>query len=179
MGKKLRLLLSEEEIAQRVKELGRQISETYQGRPLVLLGILKGAFVFLADLMRAIELPEVEVDFVRLKSYGFSDTSSGEVQITKDVELPLRGKEVLVVEDIVDTGYTLAFLKEHLRTHEPASIRFCCFIDKEERRKVPLQLDFVGFKIPRGFLVGYGLDYAEHYRHLPAVYEVILEEPLK
>ena len=173
MGEALRLILSPERIAQRVRELGQEIAETYRDRPLVLLGILKGAFVFLADLMRAIDLPEVQVDFIRLKSYGLSDTSAGEVQITKDVELPLKGKDVLVVEDIVDTGYTLAFLRDHLRFHEPASVRFCCFIDKAERRKVSLELDFVGFKIPKGFLVGYGLDYAERYRHLPGVYEVL------
>ncbi|HFC97271.1 MAG TPA: hypoxanthine phosphoribosyltransferase [Thermosulfurimonas dismutans] len=173
MSEELQLLLSPEEIARRVRELGQEISQHYRDRPLVLVGVLKGAFVFLADLMRSLSLPRVEVDFVRLRSYGFSDTSSGEVQITKDVELPLQDKDVLIVEDIVDTGYTLAYLLKHLQMHRPASVKICCFIDKSERRKVSVPLHFVAFKIPRGFLVGYGLDYAERYRHLPGVYEVI------
>ncbi len=170
----LRLLLSPEEIARRIKELGAEISRDYRDQPLVLVGILKGAFVFLADLIRALDLPQVEVDFVRLKSYGYSDTSSGEVQITKDVETPLQGKHVLVVEDIVDTGYTLKYLQDHLRLHAPASVKICCFVDKSERRQVPVTIHYKAFEIPRGFLVGYGLDYAEKYRHLPGLYEVIL-----
>ena len=173
MTESLKIILSPEEITQRLKELGEEISREYEDKPLVLIGILKGAFVFLADLMRVLRLPQVEVDFVRLKSYGFSDTSTGEVQITKDVELPLKGKHVLVVEDIVDTGYTLAYLKDHLLLHEPASVKICCFIDKAERRQIPVEIHFKAFEIPRGFLVGYGLDYAERYRHLPGVYEVI------
>ncbi|MBX6422545.1 hypoxanthine phosphoribosyltransferase [Thermosulfurimonas sp. F29] len=172
---RLKLLLSPEVIAKRVQKLGREISSYYRDQEVVLIGILKGAFVFLADLVRALDLSRVEVDFVRLKSYGFSDTSAGEVQITKDVELSLRGKHVLVVEDIVDTGYTLAYLLEHLRLHEPASVRVCCFVDKSERRKVEVPIHFKAFEIPSGFLVGYGLDFAERYRHLPGLYEVIRE----
>ncbi len=176
MAEKLRPVLTPEEIALRVRELGKEISRTYQGQSLVLVGVLKGALVFMADLIRALEIPRVEIDFVRLKSYGFSDTSAGEVQITKDVELPLKGKHVLIVEDIVDTGYTLAYLLEHLRLHEPASIKICCFVDKKERRKVNVPIDFRAFEIPKGFLVGYGLDYAERYRHLPGLYEVVRKE---
>ena len=172
----LKLLIPPSEIQKRVQELGKEITRDYQGQALVLVGILKGAFVFLADLARAIELPQVEIDFVRLKSYGFSDTSSGEVQITKDVELSLKDKSVLVVEDIVDTGYTLAYLLEHLKLHQPASVKVCCFIDKLERRKVSLPLHYKAFEIPKGFLVGYGLDYAERYRHLPGLYEVIISQ---
>jgi len=175
MRESLKMLLSPEEISQRIQELGEEISREYQSKPLVLIGILKGAFVFLADLMRALKLPQVEIDFVRLKSYGFSDVSAGEVKITKDVELSLKGKHILVVEDIIDTGYTLAYLQRHLKLHEPASVKFCCFIDKKERRKVPLEIHFKAFEIPKGFLVGYGLDYAEKYRHLPGVYEVLKE----
>ncbi|WP_456433400.1 hypoxanthine phosphoribosyltransferase [Thermosulfuriphilus sp.] len=167
----LRLLIGAEEIAARVAQLGEEISRDYSGRPLVLIGILKGAFVFMADLCRAIKIPH-EIDFVRLASYGHS-TSSGEIKITKDIELPIAGKEIIVVEDIIDTGRTLLYLEEVLRLHQPAQVKRCCFIDKPERREIDIKIDYVGFRIPQGFLVGYGLDYAEKYRHLPAVYEVI------
>ena len=175
MPERLKIILTPEEITQRVKELGEEISREYEDKPLVIIGVLKGAFVFLADLMRALRIPRVEVDFVRLKSYGLSDTSTGEVQITKDVELPLQGKHVLIIEDIVDTGYTLAFLKDHLLRYEPSSVKTCCFIDKAERRQVPVEIHYKAFEIPKGFLVGYGLDFAEKYRYLPGVYEIVKE----
>ncbi len=169
----LKLLISEEEIKERVKVLASQISADYRGREVVFIGILKGAFIFLADLVRAVDLPDVKIDFVRLASYGKSDTSSGEVQITKDIELSIQGKDVIVVEDIVDTGYTLAYFRDVLKLHEPRSVRICCLIDKAERREVEIEIHYCGFKIPKGFLVGYGLDFAEKYRHLPAIYEVV------
>ncbi len=172
MATEKKLLLSREVIARRVKELADQISRDYAGRDLLLIGILKGGFIFLADLCRALEFP-AEVDFVRLMSYGTGTETSGEVHITKDVEVPLKGRDVLVVEDIVDAGLTLDFLLGHLASHQPASLKICCLIDKRERRQVEVPLDYVGFTIDRGFLVGYGLDCAEKFRTLPDIYEIV------
>ncbi len=169
----LKELISAETIQRRVKELAGAIERDFPEEPLVLIGTLKGAFIFLSDLARNLNKRELQIDFVRVKSYGLSDTSSGEVVITKDVELPIEGKNVVVVEDIVDTGLTLSFLLEHLSLHKPKSLRVCALIDKKERRKVEVRVDYVGFTLERGFLVGYGLDYAEKYRHLPGIYEVI------
>ncbi len=169
----LRLVISPQEIASRVKEIGTQITEDYKGREVVFIGILKGAFVFLADLIRVVNLPDLELDFVRLASYGKSDVSAGEVKITKDIELSIKGKDVIVVEDIIDTGYTLEYFQEVLKLHEPRSVKICCLIDKAERRKAKIRIDYCGFKIPKGFLVGYGLDFAEKYRHLPGIYEIV------
>ena len=166
----LKEILSPQAIQDRIRELGRQITEDYQGRQIVVVGILNGAFIFLADLVRAIDLP-LQVDFVRLVSYAGSE-STGQVTITKDVELVLKDKDVLVVEDIVDTGYTLEYLKEVLKLHRPASVKICCLIDKKERRKVPIEVEYSGFDIPRGFLVGYGLDYEEDYRYLPGIFHL-------
>jgi hypoxanthine phosphoribosyltransferase len=167
-----RLLISQEDIARRVRELAAQISRDYRGRDLVLVGVLKGAFIFLADLVRALDFP-VEIDFVRLLSYGAGTISSGEVHITKDVELSLKGRDVLVVEDIVDIGFTMDFLRRHLATHKPQSLKICCLIDKQERRQVEVPLDYVGFRVEKGFLVGYGLDCGEKLRTLPEVYELL------
>ncbi len=169
----LKRVLAEEEIQKRVKELGKQISKDYQGKSLVLLGILKGAFIFLADLVREINLPDLEIDFVRLASYGREDKTSGKVQITKDLEIAIKDKDVLVVEDIIDTGLTLKYLEDYLFIHRPRSVKICCLIDKTERREIPIKIDYYGFRIPRGFLVGYGLDYAERYRHLKSIYEIV------
>ncbi|MGQ9688707.1 MAG: hypoxanthine phosphoribosyltransferase [Desulfobaccales bacterium] len=167
-----KILFSREQIAQKVQELAARISRDYAGKDLLLVGILKGAFIFMADLARALEFP-VEVDFVRLASYGRGTETSGEVHITKDVELPVKGRHVLVVEDIVDAGLTLDFLLGHLASHQPASLRICCLIDKRERRQVEVPLDYVGFTVEKGFLVGYGLDWAEKFRTLPDVYELV------
>jgi hypoxanthine phosphoribosyltransferase len=169
---KKKLLLSREKIARRVEELADQISRDYAGLDLLLVGILKGAFIFLADLARALKFP-VEVDFVRLRSYGAGTQTSGEVHITKDVEVPVKGRHVLVVEDIVDAGLTLDFLLGHLASHQPASLKICCLIDKRERRQVEVPLDYVGFTVAKGFLVGYGLDCGEKLRTLPAIYEIM------
>lgn len=134
----------------------------------MLVGILKGSFVFLADLIRNLDVP-VEVDFVRMASYGASMESSGKVKFTKDLEIPLGGRDVLVVEDIVDSGRTLKELLCELARRGPRSIRSCCLLDKRHRREVPLEIDYVGFVMDEGFVVGYGLDWAESYRHLPDI----------
>jgi hypoxanthine phosphoribosyltransferase len=167
-----KLLFSRKEIARRVEELADKISRDYAGQDLLLVGVLKGAFIFLADLVRALAFP-VEVDFVRLRSYGAGTQTSGEVHITKDMEVPVKGRQVLVVEDIVDAGLTLDFLLGHLASHQPASLKICCLIDKRERRQVEVPLDYVGFTVAKGFLVGYGLDCGEKLRTLPEIYEIM------
>jgi len=169
MSSRKRCLISREDIARRVQDLAGEISRDYQGRDLVMVGVLKGAFIFLADLVREMSFP-VEIDFVRLASYGGATCSTGEVHITKDVELSLEGRDVLIVEDIMDLGFTLAFLKKHLASHKPASVKICCLIDKKERRQVEVPLDYVGFVVEKGFLVGYGLDCGEQQRTLPEIF---------
>ena len=136
-----------------------------------MLGVLKGCFIFLSDLVRQVDFP-LEVDFVRLASYGSSATSSGQVQLVKAPELPIKGRPVLVVEDIIDTGLTLKWLREYLESMEPSVVRMCVLVDKAERREVDVDVEYVGFKVPDGFLVGYGLDFDEHYRFLPGIYEL-------
>lgn len=155
-------------IERRVGELAAQISGDYMGKELLIVGILNGAFVFMADLIRALDVP-CTVDFVRMASYGSGSVSSGEVLIRKDLERPVAGRDILIVEDIVDTGLTLSRLVEILRERNPASLRVCTFLDKRERRRVPFEADYVGFPIPDAFVVGYGLDYNEQYRFLPDV----------
>jgi hypoxanthine phosphoribosyltransferase len=162
------ILFPKERIDKRVKELAGQISRDYDGRELLLVGILKGAFIFMADLIRGISVP-CQVDFVRLASYGGGSQSSGEVRITKDLETPIEGRDVLIVEDIIDTGLTLSYFVKVLRERRPASLRVCAFLDKKERRQVPFEADYVGFTIPDGFVVGYGLDFNENFRFLPDV----------
>jgi hypoxanthine phosphoribosyltransferase len=169
MGNKKHCLIAKEEIARRVKELAELIDRDYAGRDLVMIGVLKGAFIFLADLVRELNFP-VEIDFVRLRSYGGGTSPTGEVYITKDVELPLKDRDVLIVEDIMDIGFTLSFLQQHLATHKPRSLKICCLIDKRERREIGVPLDYVGFTVEKGFLVGYGLDCGEKGRTLPEVF---------
>lgn len=168
---KQKLILSQESIEQRVHELGKQISADYAGKNLVMVGVLKGAFIFLADLTRSISIPH-EIDFIRVASYGKSAASSGEITLSKDVEVDLIGKDVLIVEDIVDTGNTLAWLQELFARKHASSVRICSLIDKKERRESEVVVDYTGFELERGFLIGYGLDYAEQYRHLPAIYSL-------
>ena len=165
-------VVSKNDIAKRVKELGQAITRDYSGRQLVVIGILNGAFIFLADLVREIELP-MEIDFIRVSSYGSSTCSSGAIQCTKDTELALAGKDILLVEDIVDTGRTLACLKEHFAARKAASVGICALIDKKERREVEVAVDYAGFVVAEGFLVGYGLDHAEQHRHYPAIYKIV------
>jgi hypoxanthine phosphoribosyltransferase len=162
------ILFPKEIIERRVGELAGQISRDYAGKELLIVGILNGAFIFMADLIRGLDIP-CRVDFVRLASYGCGSVSSGEVRFTKDLETPIAGLDILIVEDIVDTGLTLSRLVEVLRERRPASLRVCAFLDKTERRRVPFVADYVGFFIPDGFVVGYGLDYNEHFRFLPDV----------
>jgi hypoxanthine phosphoribosyltransferase len=161
------ILVSEEEIRTKVAELGRQISEDYHGQELLLVGLLRGAIVFLSDLMRAIDIP-ARLDFIGISSYG-TGTESGAVRLVMDLETDIAGCHVLIVEDIVDTGKTLSYLVETLRARQPASLRLCALLDKPERRQVPIDVDYVGFEIPDKFVVGYGLDFAEGYRNLPFV----------
>lgn len=169
---KLTTVLTKQAIQQRVEELGRQISNDYQGCSLVLIGILNGAFIFLADLVRNLSIP-AQIDFVRTSSYGSSTTSSGSIRITKPVEINIQGKDVLIVEDIADTGLTLSYLINYIQGFEPKSIKICAFIDKRERREQTIRLDYIGYVVPKGFLVGYGLDYAQEYRGLPEIFEII------
>ena len=169
MATQKRCLISREDISRRVKELAGDLNRDYQDCDPVLVGVLKGAFIFLADLVRELRFP-VEIDFVRLASYGDSTSPISEVKITKDVELNLEGRDVLIVEDIVDLGHTLNFLKQHLTMQHPRSVKICTLVDKRERRQVEVPLDYVGFVVEKGFLVGYGLDCGEKMRTLPEIY---------
>ncbi len=162
-------VLSEEEIRKRVAELAQQISADYKDEPLVLIGVLKGAFVFMADLARQMTIP-VEVDFIRASSYGKSDTSSGEICVSDDQPADLEDKHVLIVEDILDTGLTIERLIARLKALNPRSVRVCVCVNKTERRQNDFDADYICFSVEKGFLVGYGLDYAEKYRYLPAIY---------
>jgi hypoxanthine phosphoribosyltransferase len=172
----LSLLLSREAIAIRVNELAVQISRDYVGKDLLLVGVLKGAFVFLADLMRGLEMP-VQVEFVRLASYGKGATSAGHVRVLLDLEASVAGRHVLVVEDILDTGLTLGFLLERLRAQQPASLKLCVLLSKRIRRVSEITPDYRGFDVPDGFVAGYGIDYGECYRHLPAIYTLSFSIP--
>lgn len=169
----MRLIFSAETIASKVSELARQISVDYRGRELVLVGVLKGSFIFLADLVRQLAIP-VEIDFVRLASYGSRTTSSGKVRILADVQSDLRNRDVLIVEDIVDSGFSMAFLRDHLLSHKPRSLKICSLLDKAECRSIAVPLDYVILKVRKGFLVGYGLDCNEAHRHLPDICELVL-----
>ncbi len=171
MAGELQLLFSKKEIAGQVAKLARQISVDYAGKKLVVVGVLKGAFVFLADLVRQLTIPAA-IEFVRIASYGAKKESSGEIIVTKDVEIPVAGKDVLIVEDIVDTGLSLKFLVEHLQTHKPASLKICALVDKKARRKVEIDVDYLGFAMADGFIVGYGIDFNEQYRALPEIFVV-------
>ena len=164
----LRVLLSEDEIREKVRELGGKITADYKNSNLMLVTVLKGAVVFLADLMRQIDVP-AEIDFMVVSSYGSGVKSSGVVKIVKDLDLPLAGKDILIVEDILDSGLTLSYIKELLESRGPRSIRIATLLDKPSRRKVDLQADYIGFSVPDEFVIGYGLDYDEKYRNLPYI----------
>ena len=162
------VLVSADELQRRVSELGAEISRDYAGRSLLLVGVLKGAVFFLSDLMRFIEIP-VEVDFMAVASYGSATDSSGVVRILKDLDVAIEGRDVLIVEDIVDSGLTLQYLVRNLGSRNPRTLEVCALLTKPERRKVELPTRYVGFEIPDRFVVGYGLDYAERHRNLPYV----------
>ena len=169
--KEKRLLFSRDTISKRVEELADIISEDYSKSALIMIGVLKGAFVFMADLIRYLKI-SVHIDFVRLASYGAGTISSRHVSISKDIEMPIKEKDVLVVEDIVDSGITLSFLMDRLCSLSPRSLKCCALIDKKERREVDLEVAYVGFPLDRGFVVGYGLDANEDYRYLPDIYVI-------
>lgn len=164
----LRVLLSEDEIREKVRELGGKITADYKNSNLMLVTVLKGAVVFLADLMRQIDVP-AEIDFMVVSSYCSGVKSSGVVKIVKDLDVPLAGKDILIVEDILDSGLTLSYIKELLESRGPRSIRIATLLDKPSRRKVDLQADYIGFSVPDEFVIGYGLDYDEKYRNLPYI----------
>ena len=162
------ILISEEQLAARIAELGRQITADYECKPLVLLGVLKGAVLFMVDLAREIKLP-LEIDFMATSSYGASTKSSGVVRIVKDLDESIEGKHILIVEDIVDSGLTLAYILRMLEARRPASVRVCGLLLKDREREQDVPVDYVGFTIPDAFVVGYGLDFAERYRNLPFI----------
>ena len=170
---RLKVLLTREQIAKKVAELGERITQDFAGESLVLIGVLKGATIFLADLARQIKL-DVSFDFIAVSSYGNSKQQSGEVKLMKDVDHSMEGKNIILVEDILDTGLTLTYLKNLLLGHQPKAVKIAALLDKVSRRTQPIQGDYVGFEIPDEFVVGYGLDFAERYRNLP---EVCILEP--
>jgi hypoxanthine phosphoribosyltransferase len=162
------ILVDEETLRARVEELGAEISADYQGRDLLLVGVLKGAVFFMADLMRRLTVP-CEIDFMAISSYGAATDSSGVVRILKDLDINIAGRDVLVVEDIIDSGLTLSYLMRNLRARRPASLEICSLLTKPERREIEVPVKYVGFEIPNRFVVGYGLDYGERYRNLPYI----------
>ena len=163
------ILITEEEIREKVTELGKKITRDYQGKDLVFIGVLRGAVIFMSDLARAISIP-MTFDFMAISSYGAATESSGVVRILKDLDETIVGKDVLVVEDIVDTGLTLDYLLRILKSRKPASLKVCTFLNKSARRKVKVKVDYLGFDIPNKFVVGYGLDYTGKFRNVPFVF---------
>ena len=162
------ILIDSQTLASRVAELGAQVTADYAGRDPVLVSVLKGAFIFLADLMRAMDLP-TSIDLMEVSSYGAATESSGQVRILKDLSKPIEGRDVIVVEDIIDTGLTLNYLLGYLADRKPTSIKICCLLDKPARRLAEIPIDYRGFTIPDRFVIGYGLDYDERYRNLPYI----------
>jgi hypoxanthine phosphoribosyltransferase len=165
----LKILISRDEIAKAVDRLARDIERDYQGKQPLLISVLKGSFVFMADLIRQLDLP-LELEFIRLSSYGAARQSSGKVKVVQGVKTPVKGRDVLVVEDIVDTGITISFLLDYLKKKRPASLKLCVLTDKPSRRRVPVPIDYLGFTVPNKFIVGYGLDFDERFRNLPHIY---------
>jgi len=163
-----KLLISREEVAKAVARLAGEIDRDYRGKHPLLIGILKGSFVFMADLVRQLDLP-LEVDFVKLHSYGAGKETSGKVRIVQGLRTLVKARDVLVVEDIVDTGVTISFLLDYLKKKKPASLKLCALLDKPSRRRVPVSIDYLGFTVPDKFIVGYGIDFSEQFRYLPDV----------
>ena len=170
------ILIDEETLSARIAELGTEVSADYQGRDLLLIGVLKGAVFFMADLMRKLTIP-CEVDFMAISSYGASTDSSGVVRILKDLDINIEGRHVLVVEDIIDSGLTLSYLMRNLESREPATLEVCALLTKPDRREIEVPVRYVGFEIPNRFVIGYGLDFGERYRNLPYV-AVLSDEAL-
>lgn len=163
------ILITEKEIRAKVKELGKKISKDYQGKELIIIGVLKGAVIFLSDLLRALKV-SCELDFIGISSYGDDTKSSGVVRITKDLEESIESKHILIVEDIVDTGLTLQYLIKNLQSRKVASLKVCALLDKPSKHKVDVKIDYLGFTIPDKFIMGYGLDYQEKYRNIPYIF---------
>jgi len=171
------VMISKEEIAKKVAELGERINKRYEdSEELVLVGLLRGSVIFMSDLARELKLDNVRLDFMTVSSYGKSMTSSRDVKIKKDIEDSIKGKDVLIVEDLIDTGFTLSRVVKILKIREPKSLSICTLLDKPARREVEVEVEFSGFKIPDEFVVGYGIDYAEKHRELPFIGKVIIEE---
>ena len=162
------VLIDRDVLQRRIEELGEEISTDYAGRDLLLIGVLKGAVFFMADLMRNLTIP-CEIDFMAISSYGDSTDSSGVVRILKDLDINIEGRDVLIVEDIIDSGLTLSYLMRNLEAREPASLEICALLTKPERREADVPVRYIGFEIPNRFVIGYGLDFAERYRNLPYV----------
>lgn len=165
-------VLHKDAIAQQVADIARKISSDYRHGDLVIVGVLKGAFIFLADLVRQLTIKSFIIDFIRITSYGNSSETSGEIRILNDIETDIAGKDVLIVEDIIDTGLTIKFLFEQLKLRQPRTIKICALIDKIERRQVRIRPDYTCHRVDHGFIVGYGLDYAESYRNLPGLFHI-------
>ena len=172
---KLTILFTRQEIEAAINRLAAEISADYHGKYPLLIGVLKGSFMFMADLIRLLDFP-LEVEFIRLSSYGGGRESSGKIKVVQGVHAPIKGRDVLVIEDIVDTGLTVAFLLNYLRRKKPASLRLCALTDKPSRRRIPVTIDYLGFTVPDKFLVGYGLDWGEKFRNLPDIYVLEGEE---
>jgi hypoxanthine phosphoribosyltransferase len=172
----LQVLYSRQQIADRVAELGAEITRDLKGEPLIMVGVLKGAALFLADLARAVQA-DTTFDFIAVSSYGKGQRSSGAVKLIKDLDHPIEGKNVLIVEDILDTGITLTYLRKILQEHHPKSLRIAALLDKPSRRMEKIEADYVGFSIPNLFVIGYGMDYAERYRNLPDICLMTVEHP--
>lgn len=167
-------VIGKDEIHRQISRTAEAISADYKGRELVLIGVLKGAFVFLADLVRQINLEKIKIDFIQASSYGADTVSSENIVLKKDIDIDISGKDVLLVEDIVDTGLTLTHLINHLQAFGPNSVKVCAMVDKSERREAAVEVDYACTIVDKGFLVGYGLDYAEDYRNLPEIYHLKL-----
>ena len=168
------IIFSEKEIQNRVRELGEQITRDYAGKSPLLIGVLKGCFVFLADISRCIDL-DCEIRFLTASSYGFSSVTSGKVKIGKDFDYEIKGRDVIIIEDILDSGVTLTALRDFVNERLPASLKICSLLDKPARRQAPVETDYLGFTCPDEFVVGYGLDYAERYRNLPFIASLMPE----
>ena len=168
------IIFSENEIQKRVKELGAQIAEDYAGKSPLLIGVLKGCFVFLADISRCISL-DCEIRFLTASSYGFSSVTSGKVKIGKDFDYEIKGRDVIIIEDILDSGVTLTALRDFVNERSPATLKICALLDKPARRQIPIETEYLGFICPDEFVVGYGLDYAERYRNLPFIASLMPE----
>lgn len=168
-GKKENILISEEEIAKRISEIGNKISDEYKGKKLYVLSLLRGSFIFTADLVRKMNIP-VKIGFMTTSSYGDKESSSGNVKVVSDISDDIKGYNVLIVDDIIDTGITMKFVKEHLKKYNPEGIKCCVLLDKPERRKVEIEPDYKCFTIPDVFVVGYGLNYGDYYRNVPYVF---------